>query len=175
MDGATGNEVFECEYCQRKFRSRRSRGGHLKAHRHLRASRQAAASAQNPPHQQQPNTSQQQLSVAVSLLALPAPDDTNSELVTVPLENAQDYSTPVVLFRCCCGAIEKIPQIRDELMERGTYEGGCFTLDCRHQHRRSEEIQPLTLLPPPAENTTKETSLDADVENEENIDLTLRI
>ncbi|CAL4907047.1 unnamed protein product [Urochloa decumbens] len=173
MDGASGNEVFECEYCQRKFRSRRSRGGHLKAHSHLRASRQAAASAQNPPRQQQPNTSQQQLSVAVSLLALPAPD-TNSELVTVPLETAQD-STPVVLFRCCCGAIEKIPRFKDELMERGTYEGGCYTLDCRHQHRPSEEIQPLTLLPPPAENAAKATSLDADEESEENIDLTLRI
>ena len=95
------------------------------------------------PHQQSP-TSSQELPLVVSqprpqqkLLALPEPNtNTNSALVTVPLQqspllptqkNAQD-AAPVVLFRCCCGITEKIPQTKHELMERGTYKEGCFTL-----------------------------------------------
>ena len=96
------------------------------------------------PDQQSPTS--QQLSMVVSqpqpqpqqeLLALPEPNtNTNSALVTVPLQqspllptqkNAQD-AAPVVLFRCCCGITEKIPQTKHELMERGTYKEGCFTL-----------------------------------------------
>jgi hypothetical protein len=150
-------QVFECDYCHREFHSRRARGGHLKVHRPRRASQQAGSGFVQPlrvrqvstsapippPPQKQPNTSQE-LALVVSqphpraqqeILALPEPN-TNNALVTIPvhlaplspsLKNDQE-PTPVVLFRCCCGITEKIPQTKHELMEHGTYKGGCFTL-----------------------------------------------
>lgn len=159
---AVGQQTFKCPYCIKEFMTKRSRGGHLKAHRHQRALEQAAAAVLQPPRgsqvqtsaptpmqppQQHPNTTCRQLSVVVSQpnprqkllalpaprqkqLALPAPSTDSAQAVTAPvqqLENAPD-PTPFVFFRCCCGVTEKIPQTTRELKERGTYQGGCFTL-----------------------------------------------
>ncbi|KAL6644129.1 hypothetical protein ACP70R_018895 [Stipagrostis hirtigluma subsp. patula] len=145
---------------------------------------------QQIPHQQQLNASQH-LPMVVSQpppqqQPLPLPEaSSNRGLITVS-QQLQDVenSTPVVLVRCCCGITEKIPQTMHELMERANYEGGCFTLDYRHQHNAIQcqpqiplppvEIPFLDLAPPAeVEATAEENSAVVHLESGPEIDLSL--